>query len=82
MKGMAGFSKRCDVGHRGFGDCRQCVARKETLMARDQDVRKSQEALEDIVADHFVRFILEEQRGLLLVDVESHVADRPAFDAH
>nr|WP_275889734.1 hypothetical protein [Glycomyces sp. YM15] len=50
-------------------------------MAGDQHVREGTEPVEEVVADHLVREVLEEQVGLLLVHVQSQVPDPAALEA-
>ena len=49
--------------------------REERLVAGDQHVGEGEQALEDVVLDDLVGEVLEEQVGLLLVDVDREVAD-------
>ena len=53
----------------------QRLVREERLVAGDQDVGEGEQALEDVVLDDLVGEVLEEQVGLLLVDVDGEVAD-------
>lgn len=69
-----------DVVDRGAGDAAQRLAGEEGLMAGDEHVREGQEPGEDIVLNGLLRQVLEEEVGLLLVDIEREPADHPALE--
>ena len=48
----------------------QSLAREEALVPGDENVGECQQARENIVLDHVLRQVLEEEPVLLLVDVE------------
>ncbi|MGH1558309.1 hypothetical protein ACRAWD_12055 [Caulobacter segnis] len=58
-----------------FGRWRSALLGQEGLVAGDQHVREGQQTLEDVVLDDLVGQVLEEQVGLLLVDVQRYAAD-------
>ena len=63
------------------GDVAQRLTGEEGLVAGDQDVGEGQQALEHVVLDDLRGEILEEQVGLLLVDVDGEIADLAALQA-
>jgi hypothetical protein len=54
---------------------------EEGLVPGDEHVGEGEQPREDVVVDDPVGQVLEEQVGLLLVDVEAEVADRPVLSA-
>lgn len=64
-----------EVADRLGGDGIESVLCEERLMGRDDDVGKRQEPGEDVVTDDGAATVVEEQVGLLFVDIESKMAE-------
>lgn len=64
-----------DVGQRRLGDGGERFSCKEALMGRDHDIRESEQTGEDIILNHPVGEILEEEVGLFFIDIQAEGAD-------
>ena len=68
-----------DALDRGAHDLADRLVREEGLVAGHDHVRERHQALDHVVQDHGRRQVLEEQRRLLLVDIDRQPAQLTAF---
>jgi hypothetical protein len=64
------------VPERRLGDFHQCLLREPRRVRRDQAVLESGEQLQRLVLDDLARQVLEEQPGLVLINVDAQIPDR------
>src|SRR5215468_9262654 len=62
-----------DIGERRLRDVFQSFFGEETLVAGDDDVRKGEQAREDIILDDLIRQIFKEEIGLFLINVQAEI---------
>jgi len=55
--------------------------RKETLVACNDNVGKSEQARENIILYHLIRQVLEKQIGFLFIDIQPQVSNLPGFES-
>ena len=55
------------------------MIREESLVAGDEDVRKSKQPGKNIVLQDLRRAIGKEKTSLLLIDIDGEMADMPLF---
>src|SRR5215475_2301426 len=62
-----------DIGERRLRDIFQGFFGEETLMAGDDDIRKGEQAREDIIPDDLIGQIFKEEIGLFLINVQAEI---------
>src|SRR6266540_966890 len=63
-----------DVGERRLRDVFQGFFSEKALVASDDDVRKCEQAREDVIPDDLIRQVFKEEIGLFLINVQAEIA--------